>query len=108
MRITTELWIHSYVRGVTARGGFATIARRGDDERGAVAVVLIDRRGNATLYGPRPGLGDDDARVFHAVLGDAPRPLAEIAAHLERQARFDEDMWIVDVEGVDGEHGLDL
>jgi len=67
--------------------------------------VIIDKlSGAADLYGPAPQSSFDEARPsdrkFQRVI--AEENLATIASRMEREIRFDPDLWIVAVEDRDG------
>lgn len=61
------------------------------------------------LYAPAPqtAFGDEsDGRLFQRVLRGASAP--DIAARLERERRFDSDLWVVAIEDRDGRSFLDV
>ena len=100
MRVTTDLFVSALVRRVFAAGGFAAVVKRGATEAGAVFIVARGRLGEANLYGPAPqtsyDAGRPDERRFVPMNegGDA----AALDRRLEKEARFDPDVWIVEVE----------
>lgn len=104
MRVTSDFFVSALVRRVFAAGGFAAVASRGATEAGAVFLVVRDRVGTATLYGPAPqvsyGDGPVEDRLF-ARLASAEGP--EIDARLDRERRFDSDIWIVELEPAEGD-----
>jgi hypothetical protein len=112
MRIKSELWVKAYVRRMAGQGAFATLVARGDDDFGAVLVLMRHQDGTAALFGPAPTHGGPGIEAFerrfirlHAapVVSDA-----EAGMILDRQRRFDADAWVVEVEDKAGRHGLDL
>lgn len=104
MRVTSELWVSAIVRRAFASGGFAAVARKGSPEAGAVMVTLRDRYGETRLFAPAPqtsyGEADPDERRFSEVLRTTDPD--EIAARIDREARFDSDLWVVDLEVEEG------
>ena len=100
MRVTTDLWVSALVRRVFASSGFAAIVRRGGGEAGAVLFLARDRMGRVSLYGPAPQTSYDEARpderFFGLVLGEAEAEAVD--ARLEREKRFDPDVWVVEIE----------
>lgn len=99
-RVTTDLWIAALMRRVFAGGGFAAVLRRGAAEAGAAFLVFRGPSGEAALYGPAPQTAYDERayeRCFAAVL-QAPASSGAIEARLEREIRFDPDLWIVEIE----------
>lgn len=99
MRVTSEIWIAAAVRRAFAAGGFAAIVRRGAAAAGAIMIVRRDRTGTASLYGPAPQTFYDDARpedrrfVVLACEDDSA-----VDARIERETRFDTDLWVVEFE----------
>ena len=109
MRVTSSLWVGAYVRRCFAEGAFAAVARRGAEEAGAIFVIVDRLSGVADLYVPAPQATFDESRpsvrVFQLVV--AGQPLADVDARLEREVRFDPDLWVVAVEDRDGRAFLD-
>jgi hypothetical protein len=65
--------------------------------------------GTAGLYGPAPQALLDEAqgdRLFTAVLSEAT-PLA-VEERMQREIRFDPDLWLIEVDEPEGRHFLDL
>jgi hypothetical protein len=102
-RLATEIWVSAYRRRLDLAGIPCFVARRGDATAGAVLVKL------ATL--------DGEGRVFQrgwdlATGEQAWTVLAEGAerdcdAAVARQAGFDPDLWVIEVEDPRGRHLLD-
>jgi hypothetical protein len=99
MRVTTDLWVSALMRRVFSGGGFAAIAKRGASEAGAVFIIVRDRLGGATLFGPAPQTSYDtakpDERYFIRYALDDE---AALDARLEKEKRFDYDIWVVEIE----------
>jgi hypothetical protein len=112
MRLKSGIWVAAYVRRCDIEGDFVAVRRRGADEAGAVFIKINRLDGTGTLYGPAPQAAFDEAqpseRIFTVVFGrDRPAADADIEARLERETRFDPDIWIVEVEDRAGRHFLD-
>lgn len=112
MRLKTEFWIKAYLRRVRSLGAFAAVLHHGDDDNGIIYVKLNRLDGSATLFGPAPPSLDrdadgDDERRF--VRDHKPRTLieSEVDALVNRHRDFDPDIWVVEIESRDGQHGLD-
>jgi len=99
MRVTTDFWVSALIRRVFSDGGFAAIVKRGASEAGAVFVVVRDRMGGAELFGPAPQTSYDTAKpderhfVRHELKDEAA-----LSSRLEKEERFDSDIWIVEIE----------
>lgn len=109
MRLKSEIWVKAYVRRLASAGRQAYIVRHGDNDAGAIYIRINLLDGTSALFGPAPaslsGLETDRRWAAH-FKGEA-RPDAEVETYLEREARTDPDLWIVEVEARDGAHGLD-
>ena len=107
-RLKTEIRVAAHLRRAQAAGAFATIARRGDPDAGAVAVKVYLGRGRArALVQSRdldgrsvwrdPLIGDtvqeDQSKDYHE---------AEVDAWLAKETAIDPDLWIVEIEDRDG------
>ncbi|MBX9459192.1 MAG: DUF1491 family protein [Rhizobium sp.] len=106
MRLTTEFFVSALMRRVFAAGGFAAVERHGAGEAGALFIRQRFRDGLETLYGPAPQSvfdASDDGRRFEI---RAERcEAAECEAILDRERRFDPDLWLLELE-VDAVAGL--
>jgi hypothetical protein len=99
MELHSEVWVGALIRRVELGGAFATVARKGDARSGAVLVkTLAGRGGEARLYAQAfSGEGEEvwmepvDSRVE-----------ADLDAYVERAARIDPDVWVVEIEDADG------
>ena len=108
-RLRSDFWVAAYLRRCGVEGVAAVLRRRGAAEAGAI-VIKIDRLdGTAALIGPAPQseAQSDGVRRF-APMHDADRvPSSDVEARLQREVRFDPDLWIVEVEDRAGRSFLD-
>jgi hypothetical protein len=104
LRVTSAIWVAAMVRQYYGVGAIATVARRGAEEAGAIFVIMDNLSGQADLYGPAPQAAFDedrpDDRKFQKIVDDAS--LAAISERLDREFRFDPDIWVVAVEDRQG------
>ncbi|WP_180897682.1 DUF1491 family protein [Martelella soudanensis] len=105
MRLRSDFFASALVRDAFAKGGFAVIERKGASEAGAIAIRQIFRDGTETLYLPAPQSFAEEGvqdRIFEARLKAASTE--EVARMLEREVRFDSDLWVVvlECEDIDG------
>jgi hypothetical protein len=100
MRVTTDLWVSALLRRVFSDGGFAAVVKRGATEAGAVFIVARDRFGENVLFGPASQTAYEserpDERRFSQLL--VTTDTAAIDARLEKERRFDTDIWVVELE----------
>ena len=106
MRVTSELYVSALVRRIFASGGFGAIERRGAAAAGAIFIRQRFRDGLETLYGPAPQsfFGEDDNDRRFEIRVERSEAAASDAI-IEREARFDPDLWVVEIE-VDDASGL--
>ena len=111
MRLKTAIWVAAYVRRCHIEGAFAAVRRRGAEEAGAIFIKLNRLDGTAEIFSPAPQTAFEDShpadRAFSPGLPAQPAPEADAEAYLNRQIRFDPDVWIVEVEDRTGRHFLD-
>jgi len=100
MRLTSDFWVSAIVRRVFEMGGFAAIEKRGSAEAGAIYVIVRTRSGELMLYGPAPQTSYDEAKPSDRLFAEVARSTdaAEILSRLEREKRFDPDLWVVEIE----------
>ncbi|WP_295559248.1 DUF1491 family protein [uncultured Hyphomicrobium sp.] len=109
MRLKSEIWVKAYVRRVGSAGRQAFVVRHGDDDAGAIYIRINRLDGTSTLFGPAPASlsGLETDRRWVAFFKGETRSDLEVESLLEREARTDPDLWIIEVEARDGEHGLE-
>ena len=100
MRVTTDFWVSALMRRAFAAGGFATVAKRGSPEAGAVLLILRDRFGTVRLFAPAPQASYGDARPEERLFVEIPHEgdETEVEKRIERELRFDPDLWLVEIE----------
>jgi len=110
MRLKSEIWVKWYLRQAANAGGMGAVVRHGDDTAGAIFIKINRLNGLIELYGPAPpalDAGDDGERRFQRLNANKPMTEAEAEAYLEREARFDSDLWVLEIESSGGAHFLD-
>lgn len=106
-RLTSDFWVSAYLRRAASDGLVAVLRRRGARAAGAIFVKLDRLDGTAALYAPAPqSLAEDDGERRFQLVIDAD-PLA-IEDRVERELRFDSDLWLVEIENRAGDPRLEL
>ena len=106
-RLTSDFWVSAYLRQAAFDGLVAVLRRRGAREAGAIFIKLDRLDGTAALYGPAPqALAEDDGERRFQLLLDSD-PLA-IEDRVDRELRFDGDLWLVEIENRAGDPRLVL
>ena len=102
-RVTSDFWVSAYLGRLSGEGIFAHVSAKGDPTAGAVAVKVATMCGQASLW-VRSYDGEGN-RVWTCLHEDADEP--EVDAALERQRKFDRDLWVIEVEDPRGRHLLE-
>jgi len=102
--LKSEFRVAAQLRRAHAAGAFAVVARRGDPDAGAIAVKVYLGKRQARLF--VQSRDEEGNRVWREPF-DAAADEAEIDAYLDREKRFDRDLWIVEIEDKAGEGFLD-
>jgi hypothetical protein len=108
MRLKSEIWVKAYLRRCVGNGATGVVARHGDDDAGAIFIKVVRQDFTAAVFSPAPaGLDDADVdRRWISRFQDRFVTEAEAEALLKREANFDSDVWIVEIEDREGRHFL--
>ncbi len=103
MILSTDLWASALIRRAELGGAYAAVLRKGDVRAGAVLVKVVNRRaGDVRLYAQAVrGDGETVWMQPHATAGEEA-----LDAYVERAARVDPDLWVVEIDDVQGRHFL--
>lgn len=111
MRLKSAIFVAAIIRTANGAGAFAAVRRRGAEEAGAVFVTVSTMDGKAALYGPAPQSDFDESfpsdRRFRAILPPGSSE-ADGAARIEKELRFDPDLWWIEIEDRQGRPFVDL
>lgn len=100
MRLTSEFWVSALMRRVRGADGFAYLVRRGATEAGAIFIKNRNRDGLFDLYIPAPQSEYDPERADERrfILYKQNESEQDITGYLEKELRFDPDLWLVEIE----------
>ncbi len=109
MRLKAGIWVGAYLRKLNALAVTAVVARRGDGDAGAIFVKVASLDGFALVLRPAAtGLaGTEDERFWSLAFPEGRLEETKADAYLTRQAGFDPDIWVIEVEDRQGRHFLD-
>ncbi|MGJ8611755.1 MAG: DUF1491 family protein [Octadecabacter sp.] len=102
-RLTTDVWVSAYLTRLRLVEIPVFVTRKGDATAGSVLVKLNTLDGQAKAF----------QRQFDLMSGNrewvvlAEGPEADVDASLTKQAGFDADIWVLEVEDKQGRHLLD-
>ena len=109
MRLRSEIWVRAYLRRCAGAGVPAVVVRHGDDDAGAIYIRVNRLDGSSLVFGPAPaGFDGGDVDRQWVRLHGKPET-ADLAADelLARQAEYDPDLWVIEIEDRDGRHFLE-
>lgn len=99
-RLKAELLVQALLRQAQAATRAGYVTRRGDAQSGAVLVKHVGPGFRCTVF--QTVFADDGRRRWLPMTGDAPVAEAEADAFVSRQCRYDEDLWVVEIEAPEG------
>ena len=103
MVLASDLWVSALIRRAELSGAFGMVLRKGDARAGAVLVKVLNRpQGTAKLYAEATRL--DGERVWMQPVPSEQEP--DLDAYVERAARVDPDIWVVEIDDRQGRHFL--
>jgi hypothetical protein len=110
LRVTSAIWVAALIRRCYGAGIAAALVRRGAEEAGAIFVSIDFLDGTSDLYAPAPQTSFDERnpsdRKFQRILERAAQET--IAERLDRERRFDPDIWVVAIEDREGRVFFDV
>lgn len=103
-KLKSRLWISALLHRCSMMGTFAAVVRKGDADAGAIIVKINTLDGNCRVYKQaRDGQGQ---LGWMDVLGPQAVPDGDAETYIARQAGYDEDLWVVEVEDRSGHHPM--
>lgn len=93
-RLATNVWVSAMLRRADAAGVAGVVARRGDPVAGAVVLVARARDGRLAAWS-RAQTGAEAA--WTVALEAEADDEARLDEYLARQARYDPDLWVVEL-----------
>jgi hypothetical protein len=104
-RLKSEIWVQAQVRICGIRNLPVYVMRKGDADAGAIFLKLSKLDGTCRIYSQtRAATGE---LAWSAAGGGETMAEADADAYIERQASFDPDIWVVEIEDPKGLYQLD-
>ena len=100
-RLKADIWVKALIRRCETAGAAAMVVRKGDTTSGSVLVKVNSLDGEAEVFSPAR---DGDGSLIWLSKGRQPEPDAD--TYIEKQRRFDPDIWVVEIEDRQGRHFL--
>lgn len=102
MLLNADLWVSALIRRVEMAGGFAYVTRRGDAAHGSVLVKVVNLRARSAYLLREATHGDETVWIRPLQSDDE----TELNAYIDKQLRFDPDLWVIEIEDARGRHFL--
>jgi hypothetical protein len=103
-RLKAGIFVRALIRRAETAGASAFIVRKGAEEAGAVILTLSRLDGTSLVLNQvRDGKGE---QVWARPLGDWSED-AKVRVWLDKQIKFDPDLWIVEIEDRQGRAFVD-
>ena len=103
-RLKAGIFVRALIRRAEVAGAQAYVVRKGAEEAGAIFIQISRLDGTCTVL--NQSRGADGERVWARPLGESSES-EKAAAYLERQIKYDPDLWIVEIEDREGRTFLD-
>ncbi|GAN70740.1 hypothetical protein ASY01nite_07190 [Acetobacter syzygii] len=98
-RLRTDLVARAILRQSGLDGRSAMLLRKGDPDAGGILVVLAGRHGEGTVLSQtRTAQGE---AAWMRGTGPEPVPAEQIQAYIDRQLKYDPDLWVLEIETQD-------
>lgn len=95
-RLPAALEATALMRQAESAGGFATLLRRGDPDRGSLLVVVSSRGRHLSCL--ERSLNPAGTYGWQRVGPDDSESSGVLTTFLERRARFDADLWLIELD----------
>lgn len=95
-RLPARLEVAALIRLAQNGGGFAAVLKSGEDQGGAILLVLTENGTNPRVYERMPSL--DGSRTWHQSRKQVTENTREIPDYLDRRGDQDVDLWIVELD----------
>ena len=103
MLLSTDIWVAALIRRVELGGGYAVVVRKGDARAGSVLVKVLNRADRSARLYSEATRGDGE-RVWMQPSLSQEEP--DLDRYIEKAARIDPDIWVVEIDDRDGRHFL--
>jgi hypothetical protein len=99
-QLKAQIRVQALLRRCAVAGLMATVARKGDQESGALFLKVNGMTRGCVVYS---GVSTPSGREgWHKATGPEPVSEPEADAYLARQATYDADLWVVEIEDPKG------
>ena len=104
-RLKTSLWVQAQVRLCDIRFQGVAVSRRGDPDAGGVLLKLLRNQHQCLLL--RRMFADNGDQAWMVVAGSGEIDEEKVASYIERELKWDRDLWVLEIEDYDKRYQLD-
>mgnify|MGYP005862023335 CR=1 FL=1 len=97
-RLKSEIWVQAFIRRCWVADVPALLVRRGEETAGAVLIKANGFADGCIVFAR--GMTADGGWGWRRASGPDPLPEPDADAYVERQLRYDPDLWVVEVESL--------
>jgi hypothetical protein len=95
-RLPAHVEVAGILRRIEGAGDFATVLKKGDPDRGSILLIVSSRGGHRACL--ERTLSAGGSYRWQAVGPPESSSSAEIGEFLGKRARFDEDLWAIELD----------
>jgi len=99
-RVKTRIWIQSFMKRFSNLGFMLTVAKRGDDDAGAVFLKINCMESGCRVY--THTRNDKGSFSWISDMGSEMISEEEAGKYVQRQIKYDPDIWVVEIEDPKG------
>jgi hypothetical protein len=105
-RLKAELWVKAHIRKCAGQNVPVMVTRRGDETAGTI-LIKVNRLGPGCMVFTPTTNFEDGSRMWLRGTGPDWVEEQDADAYIEKQIKFDPDVWVLEIEDRDGRPFLD-
>ena len=94
-RVLTQIWVQAQIRICDMRNIPIYVRHKGDPDAGAVLIKLNGLTEGSVILSQVTGA---ERSEWMRATGEAPVPDSDAEAYIERQLKWDADLWVLEIE----------
>ena len=103
--LKAEIWIKAQIRICDLNFLSAVVARRGDSDAGAILLKINRFEAGIEVYAQ---VRDPEGqRAWMCGTGREPVSEPEASAYIEKQSKYDQDLWVLEIEDPNYKYDFD-
>ncbi len=104
-RLKSGIWVQAQIRLCSIANLPAYVAKKGDSDAGAIFLRLNKLDGSNLIYSQTRAMSGEIA--WSQAGNGAPMGDLEAFEYLEKQQKYDPDLWILEIEDPDSKYAFD-